>query len=198
MRNPIHRLPKPWSTVVDWLATIALAIGFVLAFEAEVAKPYRIPSASMEPTLHCARPAQGCHAKFSDRIIALRLAYRFRDPARGDVVVFKPPALASTRCGGAEGGAFVKRIVGMPGEVVSERDGHVLIDGRPLAEEYVPASERDSQTATWPRVAPNHYFVMGDNRSDSCDSRSWGTVARGDLIGPVVLTYWPPGRLDLR
>jgi signal peptidase I len=198
VRNPIHRLPKPWSTVVDWLATIALAIAFVLAFEAEVAKPYRIPSASMEPTLHCARPTTGCRAKFSDRVIALRLAYKFRDPARGDVVVFKPPALASTRCGGTEGGAFVKRIVGLPGEIVSERNGEVSIDGRPLAEAYVPASERDGQTATWPRVPPHHYFVMGDNRSDSCDSRVWGPVDRGDLIGPVVLTYWPPTRVDLR
>jgi signal peptidase I len=198
VRNPIHRLPRPWSLVLDWTLTIALAIAFVLAFEAEVAKPYRIPSASMEPTLHCARPANGCHARFSDRVLVLRLAYRFRDPARGDVVVFKPPALADARCGQTEGGAFVKRIVGLPGEVVSERDGRVFVDGRPLREPYVPAPERDATTATWARVPRAHYFVMGDNRRDSCDSRVWGAVPRGNLIGPVVMTYWPPTRLDVR
>jgi signal peptidase I len=202
VRNPIHRLPRPWSTVVDWIVTIAIAIAFVLAFEAEVAKPYRIPSASMEPTLHCARPARGCEAGLSDRVIALRLAYRFRDPARGDVVVFKAPALADTRCGGGAGGGegrtFVKRIVGLPGETVSERDGHVFVDGRALAEPYVPGAERDNETASWPRVPRDSYFLMGDNRSDSCDSRMWGPVPRRDLIGPVVLTYWPPFRIDLR
>ena len=74
------RIPQPWRTIVDWLVTIAVAVAFVLAFQAEVAKPYRIPTSSMEPTLHCAKPGDFCEGRFSDRVIANRLAYRFRDP----------------------------------------------------------------------------------------------------------------------
>ena len=86
------RLPRPWRTVIDWLVTIALAAGFVLAFEAEVAKPYRIPSSSMEPTLHCARPGAWCLGRFNDRVLANRLAYRFGHPRRGQIVWVQPAA----------------------------------------------------------------------------------------------------------
>lgn len=189
------RLPRPWRTIVDWTLTIALATGFVLAFEAEVAKPYRIPSASMELTLHCARPTQGCRAATSDRVLANRLVYRFENPRRGDIVVFHPPAAA--RNAGCAGDPFVKRLIGLPGEIVSERRGIVFIDGRRLDETYVDSSSRDDRTQTWPRVAANHYFLMGDNRANSCDSRVWGTVPRGNLVGPVALTYWPPSRLRI-
>ena len=70
MRSPLARLPRPWRTAADWAVTLGVAVAFVLVFEAEIAKPYRIPSSSMEPTLHCARPALGCHARFSDRVLA--------------------------------------------------------------------------------------------------------------------------------
>jgi len=92
----------------------------------------------------------------------------------------------------------VKRIVGLPGEVVSERNGIVFVDGRRLLEPYVDLSRRDRMTRTWPRVPAHAYFVMGDNRAASCDSRDWGTVPRKNLIGPVVATYWPFGRLGFR
>jgi signal peptidase I len=192
------RIPQPWRTIVDWCVTIGLAIAFVLAFEAEVAKPYRIPSPSMEPTLHCAKPVALCHGRFNDRVIANRLAYRFGDPKRGQIVVFEAPATAK-RCGPNDGGStFVKRIVGLPGERISERDGAIFIDGRPLAEPYVDRRMRGRETRSWPRVAPDHYFLLGDNRIHSCDSRTWGTVPRSSLIGPVMLTYWPPSRLSFR
>jgi signal peptidase I len=194
MRTLLHRLPDPVRLAVDWIVTIAVAIGVVLTVKVEVANPYRIPSASMEPTLRCARPAAGCDASFSDRVIANRLAYRFRDPHRGDIVVFHAPAAAERRC--SEGGTFIKRIVGLPGEVLSERAGVVSVDGKPLDERYVDPHRRDSMTRTWPRVPDGEYFVMGDNRAASCDSREWGTVPRGNLIGPVLLTYWPPNRLS--
>src|SRR5947207_14944138 len=100
--------------LVDWALTLALAAGFVLVFEAEVAKPYRIPSSSMEPTLHCARPGAWCEGKFSDRVIVNRLAYRFSSPKRGQIVVFTPPKAAATSCGG--GGTDVTRLIGPPGE----------------------------------------------------------------------------------
>ena len=192
------RFPQPWRTVLDWLVTIALAAGFVLAFEAEVAKPYRIPSSSMEPTLHCARPGAWCQGRFSDRVIANRLAYRFGDPERGQIVVFEAPPGADA-CGTGDGGsAFVKRLIGLPGERVSERDGFVYVDGRRLHEPYIDPASRDHQTGSWPTIPPGNYFLMGDNRAHSCDSRTWGTVPRGDLVGPVLLTYWPPNRINAR
>jgi signal peptidase I len=151
----------------------------------------------MEPTLHCAQPVAYFEGRFSDRVIANRLAYRFHDPKRGDIVVFEAPATAD-RCGPNDAGSpFVKRVVGLPGEVVSERHGVIYIDGRRLAERYVTPSRRGGDSGTWPRIQPDHYFVLGDNRTHSCDSRTWGTVSRSSLIGPVTLTYWPPKRVSL-
>jgi signal peptidase I len=192
------RLPHPLRTILDWLVTIAVATAFVLAFQAEVAKPYRIPSPSMEPTLHCAKPVENCEGRFSDRVIANRLAYRLRKPERGEIVVFESPA-AAARCGLGDGGSsFVKRIIGLPGEVVSARGGVVHIDGERLVEPYVAPSRRGNESGTWPRIRPGHYFVLGDNRTRSCDSRTWGTVGRSNLVGPVMLTYWPPKRVSFR
>jgi signal peptidase I len=200
MRSPLkrltQRLPHPARLAIDWLLTLAVAGAVVLTVKVEVANPYRIPSASMEPTLRCARPAQGCDGSFSDRVIANRLAYRFRDPKRGDIVVFDAPAEAALQC--REGGTFVKRIVGLPGEVVSERGGVVYVDGKPLRESYVDPRRRDAFTRSWPRVPHGEYFVMGDNRAESCDSRVWGPVPRANLIGPVLMTYWPLNRLSWR
>src|SRR4029079_6790152 len=109
-----RRLPRPWALAFDWLVTIGAAIAFVLVFEAEVAKPYRIPSASMEPTLHCAQPEDYCRARVSDRIVANRLAFRFRSPRPRQGVGFEPPPATKAACG--RGGVFVKRVVGLPGE----------------------------------------------------------------------------------
>ena len=200
MRNPLdrltHGLPHPMRVAVDWIVTLAVAFAIVLTLKVEVANPYRIPSSSMEPTLRCAKPAAGCDATFSDRVIANRLAYRFRDPRRGDIVVFTAPPAAKQRC--TEGGTFVKRIVGLPGEVVSERGGYVYVDGKRLNEPYVQAARRDNETQVWPRIPKGEYFMMGDNRADSCDSRQWGPVPRQNLIGPVLLTYWPLDRISFR
>jgi signal peptidase I len=191
------RIPQPWRTIVDWLVTIAVTCAFLLVFEAEVAKPYRIPSSSMEPTLHCAKPGDWCLGSFNDRVIANRLAYRFSDPKRGQIVVFTSPPSAS-RCSVGDGGTtFVKRLIGLPGEQVSERNGYIYIDGRRLNEPYIEPALRDHTTGSWPRIAPGHYFFLGDDRTHSCDSRVWGTVSRSNLIGPVLLTYWPPDRIAL-
>jgi signal peptidase I len=163
-------------------------------FEAEVAKPYRIPSSSMEPTLHCAKPGAWCEGHFSDRVIVNRLAYRFGSPQRGDIVVFKAPAAAKAECG--EGGTYVKRLIGLPGETVSERNGVITIDGKPLHENYALGGKEDTTTGTWP-VPAGSYFLVGDDRLHSCDSRTWGVVPRSSLIGPLLLTYWPPDRLSI-
>jgi signal peptidase I len=174
----------------------------VLAIKAWVVNPYRIPSASMEPTLHCshAAPADGCEASHSDRVLANRLIYRFRDPHRGEIVVFRTPPAAEQEC--EAGGTFVKRLIGLPGETVREDEkGFIWVDGRKLDEPYIRPARRAADTAnreeTW-HVPRGEYFFMGDNRGQSCDSRRWGSVPRGNLIGPVFATYWPPKRISLR
>jgi signal peptidase I len=178
--------------------TIGAAIAIVLAVKAWVVNPYRIPSASMEPTLHCARPGPGCESRFSDRVLANRFIYHFRKPHRGEIVVFQTPPRAKQECG--EGGTFVKRLIGLPGDVVHEDvKGFIWINRRKLHEPYIQPKRRALDTAerdsTW-RVPQGQYFFMGDNRGNSCDSRRWGPVPRKDLIGPVFLTYWPPQRVS--
>ena len=181
-------------TLVEWLVTIAVVIVFILAFEAEVAQPYRVPSSSMEPTLDCARHASdpGCTASFNDRVLVAKIVFRFRNPQRGEIVVFHAPAAATRLC--SEGGTYLKRVIGLPGDIVGERNGLITIDGKLLREPYIVPSERDTLTETWTKLGPDQYFVMGDNRKDSCDSRTWGPVARSAFIGPVVAKYWPPTR----
>lgn len=175
--------------------TLAVAVGFVLAFEAEVAQPFRVPTSSMEPTLACARPGPGCTGLFNDRVLVARIVYRFRGPERGEIAVFHAPPAAQRLC--SDGGTYLKRVIGLPGDVVSERHGYVYVDGRKLSEPYIDPAERDSLTRTWPRLGRGEYFVMGDNRIDSCDSRTWGPVSRTAFIGPVVATYWPPTRWSI-
>jgi len=202
VERPERRGRSIWRTAADWTLTIAGAVLVVLVFEAEIAKPYRIPSSSMEPTLHCARPAQGCEAGVSDRVIACEICYRFGSPSRGQIVVFHAPAKAAQPAACGEGGVFVKRLIGMPGDTVHE-DAHsyIWIDGKRLNEPYVSAAARAADTEfrgrTW-HVPAGHYFLLGDNRGESCDSRVWGSVARKSLIGPVVLRYFPLTRISLR
>ena len=176
---------------VEWVLTLAFAAVVVLVFEAEIAKPYRVPSASMEPTLHCARPGDACHARFNDRVIANRLSYRFGDPKRGQIVVYHAPAGA---CG--VGGTFVKRLIGLPGETISELNGRIFVNGTPLREPYVDPSLRGLEDGQW-HVPKGEYFFLGDDRVNSCDSRRWGSVPRSSLIGRAVAVYWPPSRLRL-
>jgi signal peptidase I len=183
-------------TVVEWVVTLAVAAVVVLAVEAWIAQPFRVPTASMEPTLQCAKPGIGCTGRLNDRVIVAKLVYDFRNPHRYEIAVFHAPAAAKADCD--EGGTFLKRVIGLPGDRVSERSGQFYVNGTKLNEPYVPASVRDTLTKTWPRLGPKEYFVMGDNRSSSCDSRTWGAVPRSSFIGPVVATYWPPNRWTVR
>jgi signal peptidase I len=219
VRDPLARLfpnmPHRWRVLLDWVITIAGAIAVVLALKAWVVNPYRIPSSSMEPTLHCARgPTNpGCEARFSDRVLANRFIYRFRDPHRGEIVVFKTPRdaqgndLAAEACGG-EGGTFVKRLIGLPGDTVHEdKKGFIYIRPRgstkffKLNEPYVQPQRRagdkpEHYNHSW-HVPTGDYFFMGDNRNQSCDSRDWGSVPRKNLIGKVFFIYWPPNRIGV-
>ena len=128
------------------------------------------------------------------------LIYRFRDPKRGEIIVFETPPAARARCGA--GGTFVKRLIGLPGDQLELRNegglSYVYINGKKLDEPYIGKNRRDSRGPETFSVPQGQYFMMGDNRSQSCDSREWGTVPRKNLIGKVFATYWPPNRISVR
>jgi len=131
---------------------------------------FKVEGSSMEPSVH---PNQ--------YVLVDKITYRLSAPQRGDVVVFNYP-LATDR-------DFIKRIIGLPGETVAVSNGEVTVNGQPLTEPYIAAPPVSG--GTW-HLGPNQYFVMGDNRNNSSDSRSWGPLERKYLIGKAVLTYWPP------
>jgi signal peptidase I len=215
--DPLGRLfpglSRSARVTLDWILTIAGAVLIVFAIKHWVVNPYRIPSSSMEPTLNCAKGGPnslGCLGNSSDRVLACRICLDFTSPSRADIIVFNTPKAAEAQCG--EGGTFVKRLIGLPGEAVKENDrGYILIRGPdatkwvPLKEPYIsaPAHRQDIEqhpeykNRVW-YVPDGEYFMMGDNRADSCDSRQWKSVPRSDLIGTVFFVYWPPDRIGFK
>ena len=209
-RDPLARLfpglPHGVRVTLDWILTVAGAVAIVVLLKVFVVNPYRIPSSSMEPALNCAKPGPGCLGDSSDRVLACRICLDFRSPSRGDIVVFNTPTEAALKCG--EGGTFVKRVVGLPGDTVREDNhGFIWIRGPDskkyvkLKESYLSARARLADSTHFGQmwhVPKGDYFMMGDNRSQSCDSRTWGSVPRSKLIGIVFFVYWPPDRIGFR
>ena len=159
-----------------------------------VVQTFYIPSGSMEPTL-----------QVGDRIVVNKLSYELHGVDRGDIVVFSRPPLEN--CGGPQVNDLVKRVVGMPGDLVSVSGGYVYVDGRRLDETWLPAAEQGT-TSPGPsgtpysldrpfRVPSGDYFVLGDNRGDSCDSRWWGPIPRSLIVGKVDLRVWPISAIHL-
>lgn len=164
----------------DFMESVILAAVLATLLRLFIIQPFYIPSQSMEPTL---MP--------DDRIIVNMLLYRFRAPQRGDIIVFHYPNDPSRD--------FVKRLVAFAGETVAIRDNTLLINGRRMDEPYLP-HETMADFAPY-KVPPGCYFVLGDNRNDSDDSRFWGpgntpeALPGGNIIGKAFLVYWPPGRI---
>lgn len=160
--------------VWSWVKTIALALVLAFIINSFIIVNATVPTGSMENTI---MP--------NDRIIALRLIYYFEKPERGDIVVFKYPDDESV--------LYVKRVIGLPGETVDIRDGRVYIDGSetPLADEYVKETPLGDFGPY--EVPEGHYFMMGDNRNESKDSRYWDNtyVAENKILGKVYLKYFP-------
>ncbi len=135
---------------------------------------YQVLSISMEPTFH-----EG------EYIIALKASYWFADPRRGDVVVFLPPSNNGSV-------PYIKRVIGLPGDIVEARAGRIWVNGVALNEPYI--AQPVTYEGYWV-VPDNTYFVLGDNRNNSSDSHMWGAVPRRNIIGKAVFRYWPLDRL---
>jgi signal peptidase I len=192
-------------SLTELVLIVVVAVGLALLIQAFLVKPYRIPSASMEPTL-----------AIGQRVLVNRLGHRFGDPQVGDIEVFHPPAGAE-QPGGQQCGAqppdgqvcmketpaeaqttFIKRVVAGPGDRIHVLGGHVFRNGKRVDEPYVRACTGGG--CDFPRdvtVPAGHWFMMGDNRGDSDDSRYWGPVPRDWLIGEAFATYWPPKRIGI-
>ena len=159
----------------------------VLAFHSFIAKPFYIPSESMVPTL-----------ERNDRVLVNKLSYRMHDVNRGDIIVFKAPEGTDPAVKD-----LVKRVIALPGETVEARNGKIFIDGKELRETYLPegtitncASFKEQCFPTG-KIPEDQYWVMGDNRTSSKDSRFFGTIAKDEIIGRVFVRIWPLNRLDL-
>jgi signal peptidase I len=168
---------NPW---LEGLKTIALSAVLAIGIRQFVAEARYIPSGSMLPTL-----------QINDRLIVDKLSYRFNDPQRGDIVVFAPtPALEKQNFHDA----FIKRVIGLPGEKIQVKGGRVYVNDQPLREDYIGQNERP-QYEWGPQVVPQgSYLVLGDNRNNSYDSHYWGFVPRDKIIGRAVVRFWPPNR----
>jgi signal peptidase I len=182
---------------------VALALGLALAIQAWLVKPYQIPSGSMEPTLDVGQ-----------RVLVNRFIYHLHEPKAGDIVVFHPPAGAETaqQCGVdvPEGEAcpkptanessqnFIKRIVAVGGDKLSIKEGHPVVNGKENHDESFIRPCGTGSICNLPKtitIPKDYFFMMGDNRGESDDSRYWGPVPKSWVIGEAFATYWPPDRI---
>ena len=195
------------SSLVELVVIVATALGLALLIQAFIVKPYRIPSGSMLPTL-----------RVNQRVLVNRIGMHFSSPRLGEIIVFHPPKNFDQGCANPTQGAdragepgamacdvaypkastqtFIKRLVGLPGDRIQILDGHVVRNGVRERDPYIVRCGGGvcnfPGTITIPR---GDYYMMGDNRPDSEDSRYWGPVPRKWIIGRAFLTYWPPSRL---
>ena len=163
---------------LDILEVVVFAVAIFLFLYLLVLQPHKIKGASMEPNF-----------PDGEYLLTDKVTYRFGEPQRGDVIVFKAPY--------SNGDEFIKRIIGLPNDNVAIQDSKVLINGRSLNETYLPADFYTSGSTFLSEgntiTVPSHeYFVLGDNRSHSSDSRAWGFVPKDSITGRAWVIYWPP------
>ena len=178
--------------IVELVGVVVVAILVAVLLRTFVVATYSIPSGSMEPTL-----------QIGDRIVVNKLSYHLHGVDRTNIVVFSTPP--NEDCAGPPVADLVKRVIGLPGEIISLQDGNVYINGRLLPEPFLPPDVRHD---TYPGPASNAYalqhayripagdvYVMGDNRPNSCDSRYWGPIPESTIVGKVDLRIWPLSRI---
>jgi signal peptidase I len=160
----------------EWAETLLATLLIFLFVESFIVQGFKVYGSCMEPNLYT-----------GERLLGNKLVYRLDGVHRGDIVVFRPPHRPDT--------PFIKRVIGLPGEVLEIRDNQVFINGRPLREPYLHLAWHDNRPAE--RVAAGELFVMGDNRDNSSDSRSWGELPLENVQAKAWLRYWPLNRLEL-
>jgi signal peptidase I len=175
--GPTTSTPKKHSgtrNLVEWVVVIVSALLVAILVKTFLVQAFYIPSPSMTPTL-----------QVDDRVLVNKLSYDLHGVHRGDIIVFKSPQPAAEK-------DLIKRVVGLPGDTVEGRDGHVVVNGQELKESYLPAGV---QTGTFGPVTitPKHYWVMGDNRPNSSDSRVFGAIPESLIIGRAFVKVWPLG-----
>lgn len=200
-------IPRPKSTagaLLELVVIVGFAVALALLIQAFLVKPFQIPSGSMIPTL-----------EIGQRVLVNRTSYHFGEPSRGDIVVFHPPKDNRCAAGADESNApcampfeqrskenFIKRVVAVGGDTIKIEGGVPIVNGAPLDSEgwdITPCGNFGSR-CDLPReitVPPDHYFMMGDNRGQSDDSRFWGPVPEEWLVGKAFSTYWPPKRIGI-
>ena len=179
--KPTSRESKFWQRSRENFQIIAIALALALLIRAFVAEPRYIPSDSMLPTL-----------EVGDRLVVEKISYHFRPPATGEIIVFDPPQQLQIQ-GYAKDQAFIKRVIGTPGQTVQVQNGKVYLNGTALKENYIaepPAYNMESV-----QVPEDQLFVMGDNRNNSNDSHVWGFLPKQNVIGHACYRFWPFNRI---
>lgn len=176
-----RRPSSPLRGAVEWVLILLGAVAVAFVIKTFLFQAFYIPSVSMEPTL-----------KVRDRVIVNKLSYDFHDVHRGDIIVFKSPPGEET----ATVKDLIKRVIGLPGETVEARDGHILIDGQPLQEPYLVDGVTTGEMEPH-KVPAGHLWVMGDNRPNSKDSRFFGAIDEDLIVGRAFVRVWPIPKLSL-
>lgn len=180
---PAQTLPherSPLAMTLYWLRDLLLSVVIAIVVILFLYQPVKVEGTSMMPSL-----------VDQERIFINKFVYRFGfgDIQRGDMVVFHYPTDPSK--------SYIKRVIGLPGDTVAIEDGVVFVNGRRLDETYVPDEYRDRQTLPLTKVPSDHYYVLGDHRTSSNDSRSWGPVERQYIYGKAVFVYWPIEKMGI-
>lgn len=174
-----HRKSLVWSTI-HWARDVLVSVVIAIIVILFIYQPVKVEGTSMMPAL-----------VDQERIFINKFVYRFGvgKIERGDMVVFWFP--------GDPTKSYIKRVIGTPGDVIEVNNGTVLLNGQPLAEAYVPPEYRDHVSMSPTRIPSDQYFVLGDHRSSSNDSRAWGMVPRRYIYGKAVFVYWPPDKMGV-